>query len=108
MKRSGPIRRKKRSAAEFQRAYGGVDRLAWLHGLFCLVCETTPCEAAHVGSGGMGRKADAEFTVPLCHRHHMELHAVGIKTFAQAHRIDLVAEAARVALAWEAEKERPF
>lgn len=46
----------------------------------CLICgDPTTVEAHHPRTGrpGLGRKADDDEAVPLCGRHHRELHAMG-------------------------------
>lgn len=48
------------------RVYGSQDRAAWMRALPCAICGRSPCEVAHTTTGGMGRKADAETTIPLC------------------------------------------
>lgn len=53
-----------------------------------LTC-TMRVEAAHAKSRGAGGKADA--LVPLCSRHHRELHDTGIATFSAKYGLDLPA-----------------
>jgi hypothetical protein len=46
----------------------------------CLVCKTSPCDPHHLKIArprSLGRKVSDEFTVPLCRRHHRELHRHG-------------------------------
>jgi hypothetical protein len=46
----------------------------------CLICKTTPCDAHHLKIArprSLGRKVSDEFTVPLCRKHHQELHRHG-------------------------------
>ena len=46
----------------------------------CLICAQTPCDAHHLKfaqTKAMGRKVSDEFTVPLCRKHHHELHQHG-------------------------------
>lgn len=45
----------------------------------CCICgDPTTVEAHHPRYGtGMGRKADDDKAMPLCGRHHRELHAMG-------------------------------
>jgi hypothetical protein len=46
----------------------------------CLVCEAKPCDAHHLKIArprSLGRKVSDEFTVPLCRKHHQELHRHG-------------------------------
>jgi hypothetical protein len=97
--RPKPVNRERRRE-EFQRAYGGAERVAWVKALPCIVCVSIPSENAHVKSGGMGRKEDARFIVPLCHHCHRELHAIGVASFQDRHRLDLLAWAARVDAWW--------
>jgi hypothetical protein len=67
-----------------------------VRGLPCLVCQETPCDPAHVTSRGAG---GGRFDlVPLCRMHHDEQHAQGAVTFETRKRLDLRAEADRVAL----------
>lgn len=54
--------------------------LRFIRSLPCIVCGISPCDAAHISLGnntkGMGRKTDDCYTVPLCHKHHMEQHSI--------------------------------
>lgn len=62
--------------------------LEWLRGFRCLVCDRRMTDAHHVRKGtdgGMGRKPSDCWCVPLCHEHHMELHAKGEVTFVKRH-----------------------
>jgi ERF superfamily len=46
----------------------------------CLICKGTPCDAHHLKIArprSLGRKVSDEFTVPLCRKHHQELHRHG-------------------------------
>jgi hypothetical protein len=46
----------------------------------CLLCQKGPCDAHHLKMAqprSLGRKVSDEFTVPLCRRHHRELHRHG-------------------------------
>lgn len=62
-----------------------VRRRSKAHLLFvgaqpCLICAQTPCDAHHLKfaqTKAMGRKVSDEFTVPLCRKHHHELHQHG-------------------------------
>jgi hypothetical protein len=54
--------------------------LAFVASQPCLVCKTTPCDAHHLKIAqprSLGRKVSDEFTVPLCRKHHQELHRHG-------------------------------
>jgi hypothetical protein len=114
MQRAG-IRR--RNAAhhvrELERAHGDAEFRAWMKRQPCVVCGRTPCDAAHLKSGGMGRKDDVGNTVPMCSTqpgysgHHDEYdgrkRAGGKKTFlAKYPQLDLPALAAAIAARWQA------
>jgi hypothetical protein len=46
----------------------------------CLLCSGRPAEAHHIRFAqprALGRKVSDEFTVPLCHRHHRDVHHSG-------------------------------
>jgi hypothetical protein len=102
-----PVNRR-RKAREFQRAYGGAERAAFVAAMACIVgriqgvsdCEG-PIENVHVKGGGAGRKADARFNVPGCRGHHRKLHAWGVRRFEEHYGVDLDAEAAAVEEAWQ-------
>lgn len=100
MKRQKPLPRTnpKRKAENFDRAYGGADRAAWVGHQPCLICSAVPSENAHVPSkSGASRKGDARWVVPLCGRHHRtgknSLHALNKGGFEAARQIDLAHEA---------------
>lgn len=63
---------------EFDRVYGGKERLEWVRSQPCCVCARNDgCENHHVRSGGTGRKADARWIVPLCAWCHRRYHNIG-------------------------------
>jgi hypothetical protein len=54
--------------------------LAFVAAQPCLVCRASPCDAHHLKIAqprSLGRKVSDEFTVPLCRKHHQELHRHG-------------------------------
>lgn len=70
-------------------------------GLTCLVCEASPCQAAHVRHGfyGMGIKPSDMLIVPLCPQHHSEQHEHNERAWWWAQGIDpfrVAGELARV------------
>lgn len=77
----------------------------------CVICGRVPSDAAHVKCGGVGRKDDAERTVPLCSDypdqgcialgHHSEYDA-GKRSFVKRYAVDLPALAAATDAAWRA------
>lgn len=94
VRRANPRRRK----ASYARNFGEeADRV---RALPCLVCKALPSDPAHVTSRGAG---GGRFDlVPLCRVHHDQQHLVGAHSFAGCYRLDLRAEADRVALLHEA------
>lgn len=73
------IKAKPRSSVEFQRVYGSKRRVEFVKRMGCCVCGKTPCENAHIKSGGMGRKADYRDIIPLCSACHRLQHQHGWK-----------------------------
>ena len=54
--------------------------LAFVASQPCLICKEGPCDAHHLKIAqprSLGRKVSDEFTVPLCRKHHRELHQHG-------------------------------
>lgn len=115
MPRGKAIRKRNpaRRAKELDRTHGDPDFRAWIKRRPCVVCGRTPCDAAHLKSGGTGRKDDVSGTVPLCSTigsyvgHHDEYDgrafAGGKKTFAANYpHLDLWALAAATQRAYEA------
>ncbi|WP_407179677.1 ERF family protein [Bradyrhizobium sp. STM 3562] len=54
--------------------------LAFVASQPCLICKATPCDPHHLKIAqprSLGRKVSDEFTVPLCRKHHQELHRHG-------------------------------
>ena len=48
----------------------------------------------------MGRKADADTVIPMCHAHHRELHQVGTETFQATYGVVLSSIAVNTEAAW--------
>jgi hypothetical protein len=117
LKRGKAIRKRnpKRRAKELDRTHGDPDFRGWIKRRPCVVCGRTPCDAAHLKSGGTGRKDDVSGTVPMCSTvgsyvgHHDEYDgrafAGGKKTFAANYpHLDLWALAAATQRAYEVER----
>lgn len=88
------------------------EHLADIRKLRCLVCGPDcrgPVVPHHVRDGtdgGMGMKPSDRFVVPLCdgihgvvEGHHQEGHRIGWKAWQAKHKVDLLAEANRLAAA---------
>jgi hypothetical protein len=120
VKRSGVIRRTRvkrtntadqaeKRAREFDRKYGSEARVLWIIAQRSVVSGERPCVNAHVKGGGMGRKADFRWIVPLTAREHDELHRVGKPAFQDKYAIDLGETARRIAAEWlRAEQDHTF
>jgi hypothetical protein len=53
-----------------------LDHISLVRGRPCLVCGRLPSDPHHLRqSRALSRKVSDEFTVPLCHGHHRELHS---------------------------------
>jgi hypothetical protein len=66
--------------------YANKKHIAWIQNRECILIDSKTCEfqvQAHhllrtwIGVRGMGRKSDDRNLVPLCHKHHTELHQLG-------------------------------
>lgn len=91
-----------RQAKNLERAHGPVARREWIRSLPSVVSGLGPCENVHVCTGGVSRKADARFVVPLTSAEHRELHQSGIKTFQAKYGVDLKREAELTDAKWRA------
>jgi hypothetical protein len=61
---------------------------AWMRQQGCCVCGSTrQVDSAHIGPHGFWQKAPDTSCVPLCRKHHDELHALGRETFEPKHEI---------------------
>ena len=101
--RVNPVNRKRRDK-EWARAYGSIERVFYVS--TCMCCAVESCtnygdnHNAHIETGGMSRKADADRVVPLCPRHHAE-HHTGAEMFVECYGIDLNTAALETQRAWE-------
>lgn len=105
IRRRSPLKRKPRKPSEFKRIYGSRARVAWVKRQPCIVTTGVcagPIENAHIVTGGMGRKADADQIVPLCNRHHHNLHGLGRESFERLYLVSLAACAAQTEQQWQA------
>lgn len=103
LKREKGVKRvnRKRREERFKIAFG--DKLSWVQSLPCAV-DSSECkyarrlsasenegayysEAAHTKSRGAG--GTSKHLIPLCTRHHLEQHGLGIKTFAAKYGLAL-------------------
>lgn len=66
------MKRRRPSPEETDRKYGSPERREWMARQPCIICGKRPSVSAHIKTGGIGRKADARFTVPMCSDHHDE------------------------------------
>ena len=60
----------------------------WIRQQGCCVCGSTRhVDSAHIGPHGFGQKAPDTNCVPLCRKHHEELHATGRQKFEPKYEI---------------------
>lgn len=59
----------------------------WVSRKRCLACSATASDAHHIETVGSG--GSDYCCIPLCRSCHTEFHKIGIRTFAERHRIDL-------------------
>lgn len=103
-----PVNRK-RKAKEFVRCYGSNARVAFVQSLPCAIAPhrcSGPIENAHAVGGGVSRKADARWIVPLCRAAHRELHRIGVRSFEARHNVSLEAAASVVEQLWHSRLAR--
>lgn len=81
--------------SNFERYYGSETRVDIIANIPCVICQYLPCENVHVISKGAG--GDWTKIVPMCSKHHRELHQIGIITFQEKHAVDLLKLAAEFA-----------
>lgn len=56
----------------------------------CIVCEYSPCDPHHIKSKGSGGP-DLEWNLlTLCHKHHVEIHQLGLRKFGTQNPIVLM------------------
>jgi hypothetical protein len=94
-------RNPERAARNLERAYGPEERRAWVKSLPSVVSGGGPCVNAHVKNGGMSRKADAEWIVPLTSAEHDEYDQQGHDSFELKYRIDMAAAAQNIEARWQ-------
>lgn len=104
IKRSGRVkaRNHRRRELEHARAYCGLDRVQWIKSQPCVVSgeQANDVQNAHVKTGGMGRKADYIWIVPMRAGYHRQLHRVGVESFQAIFGVDLVALAEETQRRW--------
>lgn len=68
MQRRSGVKRKnvKRAKANHDRAYGSSEEIAAVNNEPCVNCGKWPSQNAHIRNGGMSRKADKKWNLPLC------------------------------------------
>lgn len=88
--------------ADFERAFGGQERVDWMRWQPSVVSGKTPCVSAHVRGGGEARRADAEWTVPMTWQEHQAMHDTGQESYAAQHGLDLDALAIETERRWQA------
>jgi len=106
--RLNPVNRERRERRKKDDdVYGSYHR--YVQELPCILADRHECAAAvghHVKSVGAGGK-DYANEVPLCLRHHEEVHRTGRETFEERHGVDLNLIAAGIAERYERTQAGP-
>ena len=71
------------------------EYLRWIRLQPCLV-DHVVAQAHHTTAGGVGTKGSDYRTVPLCWRHHGELHRLGPDSFQEKYGLDFQEEIIRL------------
>ena len=71
----------------------------------CLISGRGGVDPHHLKTVGMGRKRalpkwEDFTTIPLCRKHHQELHQIGRETFERKYYINLYKEALKILAQW--------
>lgn len=89
-------RKRERSGIERVERKSFPGHMQFVRGFVCLAAASGTCigkiHAHHVRNGthaGLGLKPHDKWVVPLCARHHDELHTRGADTFEAKYKIDL-------------------
>lgn len=77
-----------------QKPYRSKHFLQFVRNLSCLISgrrsgDNEEVVPHHLETGGTGTKGSDLWTVPLLHRYHQELHAIGRTAFEQKYHVDL-------------------
>lgn len=90
------------SSTKKQSVWRSKEYLDMVRGMHCCVCGWFPPVDphhikgyAHITGGGLSRKPDDSWVIPLCHAHHTQLHDQGWKTWEKGwgvSQLDLVRE----------------
>jgi hypothetical protein len=72
---------------EKSKTYKNPKYLEYIRTLPCCVCRRG-AEPHHADTGGVGIKCSDTRAIPLCHRCHVECHAIGRNTFQEKNNID--------------------
>ncbi len=104
------MKKRPKPKAVMLRTHGTEEFRAWMKRQPCIVCGRTPSDAAHLKSGGVGRKDDVTRTVPLCSDYpdqgclalgHHSLYDAGKQSFRAEHAgIDFEDAAAETQARW--------
>ena len=73
---------------EKPKTYKNSKYLEYIRMLPCCACRRSSVDPHHADTGGTGMKCSDTRAIPLCHKCHMECHALGRNTFQERHNID--------------------
>lgn len=79
--------------------------LDFIRNLPCLVCGSSPCDPHHTTRGGTGLKGSDFDAISLCHKHHVEVHSIGVRTFEERHAIGILEAVKKCLIAYARKME---
>ena len=102
-----PRRKPKRSGIrDMDGPIRSPGHLQFVRGFCCAVMASDNCDGpiqahhvSHAGEAAVGQKVGDDRVVPLCAKHHDEIHRSGRETFEERRHVDLEAVAAKLAKA---------
>ncbi len=108
--RKTPVKKRnpERRSADFIRTYGSELRCRWMQAQPSIVSGRGPCVNAHIRGDGAGRKADAEWIVPITADEHDELHHIGAAAFEKQYGISLYLAAKHTERQWRLYLTSPY
>lgn len=55
----------------------------------CFICGARPSDPHHIRTRGSGGGDEPNNMLPLCRMHHVEIHRIGVKSFAERYRVPI-------------------
>ena len=74
--------------------------ISWIKANPCIICGYPFSDPHHSSTGGKGTKASDYTCLPLCHKHHQEIHQIGKQTFQAKYNINFKEVCKRLNAIW--------